>query len=811
MPDEPIHASRDAPPRDPSKDTTGFQLASLPKQPPDNLPLELSSFIGREREIVEVKRLLGDTRLVTLTGPGGSGKTRLALALAQDLVEEFEDGAWWVELASLSDPELVPKAVASALGMREVPASSLTAALVENLKLKNMLLILDNCEHLLEGCAVLADSLLRTCPDLEIVSTSREALRISGETTWLVLGLSLPDQEDAPPVGELAGYEAIRLFVERAKAVDAGFALTERNASAVARLCQKLDGIPLAIELAAARVRMLSVEQISEQLENSLGLLTTGSRVAALRHQTLRATLEWSYELLNEAERTFYGRLSVFAGGCDLEAAETVGAGGSIKEGEVLDLLSSLVDKSLVVAEAGEEGVPRYRMLEPIRQYALERLMETGEADEARCRHAAFFVALAEEARPKLRAEPQVEWLQRLDRENANLRAALSWAFSADDIPTAARLGWALWQFWWTRNYQPEGERWMEPILARKSELPPRLRARAIIAYTAMAYGQGDSEVVERYSEELMELSREVGRDAHVEAYAHVGFGLVATLRGDFEAAPEHLEVALPLLRESGDDATAALTHISLGTTVLLLQGDQEGARQRFEEGLALSRSLGDRVSECIGLFNLAQLALAGGHYEASHSRFAEGISPSEELGDRGNIAYILEGLGIVAGARNEAGRAARLLGASEALISAIGLRDHTYYRSDPHLYEHIKRSLYERIEAKVRAAIGEAAFEAAKEEGRDMSPERAIEYALEERTTQGGGNPADGSAPAGLSKRELEVLRLVARGMSNQDIAANLVISEHTVHRHVANVLAKLGTSSRAAAVAQAAGHGLL
>jgi non-specific serine/threonine protein kinase len=799
MPDEPIHASRDAPPRDPSKDTTGSQFASLPKQPPDNLPLELSSFIGREREIFEVKRLLGDTRLVTLTGPGGSGKTRLALALAQDLVEEFEDGAWWVELASLSDPELVPKAVASALGMREVPASSLTAALVENLKLKNMLLILDNCEHLLEGCAVLADSLLRTCPDLEIVSTSREALRISGETTWLVLGLSLPDQEDAPPVGELAGYEAIRLFVERAKAVDAGFALTERNASAVARLCQKLDGIPLAIELAAARVRMLSVEQISEQLENSLGLLTTGSRVAALRHQTLRATLEWSYELLNEAERTFYGRLSVFAGGCDLEAAETVGAGGSIKEGEVLDLLSSLVDKSLVVAEAGEVGAPRYRMLEPIRQYALERLMETGEADEARCRHAAFFVALAEKARPKLRAEPQVEWLQRLDRENANLRAAISWAISAGETMMAAWLGWALWTFWWIRDHQKEGRRWMEMILPKRDELSPWLRVRATVGAVTMAYGQEDGEAVERYSGELMELSREDGRDALGEAVAHVGFGLMATARGDLGPAREHLEEALPLFREADEDGIAAQTHTFLGT-VLLLQGDHEGAKRGFEEGLALGRSLGDRVSMHSALFNLAQLALAEGDHEAAFLRFVEGIALSEELGDRGGIAYILEGLGIVAGARGEPLRAARLLGASEALISALGLRGHTFYRPD--------RSLYERVEAGVRSELGESAFEAAMEEGRAMSPEQAVEYAP---ATGEPSVPPPEDAPSLLSRRETEVLRLVAEGLTDAQVADRLYVSPRTVGHHLSAIYRKMRVPSRAAAAKAAFERGLI
>jgi non-specific serine/threonine protein kinase len=680
------------------------------------------------------------------------------------------------------------------------PARSPSDILARDLAATELLLVLDNCEHLVEACAELADALLRACPDLKILATSREPLRVVGETSLIVPSLSVPDPGRLPTAGDLAEYEAVRLFVERTQAVDPSFALMEQNASAVADVCRKLDGIPLAIELAAARTRVLTVELISEKLDDPLGLLTAGSRTAAARHRTLRATLQWSHGLLDEQEQELFRRLSVFAGGWDLEAAEAVGAAEPSEAGRVLDLLSGLVEKSLVVAEAEARGAVRYGMLEPVRQYAMERLEQGGEAEETRRRHAAFFLALAEEAHPKLREAPQVEWLGRLEKENGNLRAALSWALLANEIVTAARMGFALWVFWWIRSHQNEGRRWMEQILLGRDELPPRLRSRATIGAETMAYGQDDGEAVERYARELMELSGEAGGDSLAEAFAHAGLGLMATARGDFEAAREHLEKDLSLYQEAGEEGLAAQSHVWLGT-VLLLQGDHEGARRRFEQGLALGQSMGDRVSICNALFNLAQLALARGDYEEAFRWFAQGIGPSEELGDRGNIAYILEGLGIVAGARGEAERAARLLGASEALRSAIGLRGLTYYRPD--------RALYERIEAGARSTLEEAAFEAAAQEGRAMSPERAIEYALEEPHS----SHDDGatSASASLTKRELEILRLAARGMSNQQIAESLVLSAHTVHRHVSNVLRKLGVSSRTAAVAQAARLDLL
>ena len=703
-----------------------------------NLPAARDGFVGRGREMSEVERVLSSTRLLTLTGAGGCGKTRLALEVAHRLVEDYRDGVWLVELASLKEGELVPGAVAAALGLSAQPDVPFTDVLVDFLRPKRALLILDNCEHLIEYCAGLMDTLLRSCEHLRILATSREVLGVAGEVNWAVPSLTVPDTGPAADPERLGRYEAVELFVERARLRAPAFELTPENASAVADICRKLDGIPLAIELATARLGVLSAEQISERLKDSLGFLTTGDRTTAPRHRTLRTTLDWSHDLLSEPERELFWRLSVFAGGWTLAAAETMCDESPVEASQVLDLLSALVGKSLVVAEE-DERLPRYRMLEPVRQYALELLEEGGEAEEVRRLHAAFYLGLAVEARPNLRAAPQVGWLERLEKEDGNLRAALSWAISADEMVMAAWMSFALWMFWWTRNRQPEGRRWLETILQKRDELPPWLRRRALVATEAMAFGQGDVEAVVRYAGEQLESSRQDGGDAYAESFAHAGLGLVATLQGDFEAATERLERALPLFHEAGEDGLAAQAHVWLGT-VLLLRDDHEGARRKFEEGLDLGRSIGDRLSICNALFNLAQLALASGDYDAAFHWFVEGIEPSEELGDRGNVAYILEALGIVAGARGETLRAARLLGASEALISAIGLRGHTYYRPD--------RSLYGRIEASARATVDDAAFEAALDEGRNMPTEQAVAYALEVPTTYGE-VPADQSASA--------------------------------------------------------------
>jgi non-specific serine/threonine protein kinase len=373
-----------------------------------NLPVAQSGFVGREREMEEVRRALSATRLLTLTGAGGSGKTRLALEVARDLVEDYPDGVWLVELASVSEGNVVPGAVAAALGLRERPDLPFADALVEFLRSRRVLLVLDNCEHLLEGCARLVDTLLVSCENLQILATSREALGVAGETNWMVPSLTVPDEGQPPDPRNLGRYEAVQLLVERARSRSPGFVLTPENAEAVARVCRRLDGIPLAVELAPARMGTLSVEQISERLGDSLGFLTTGERTRAPRQRTLRATLEWGHGLLSGPEQELFGRLSVFAGGWTLEAAEEVGAGRDTQEGEVLDLLSSLVDKSLVVAEAFGSGVPRYRLLEIVRQYAAEKLAAGGEEEAVRQRHALFFLGLAERAEPELSATEQV-------------------------------------------------------------------------------------------------------------------------------------------------------------------------------------------------------------------------------------------------------------------------------------------------------------------------------------------------------------------------------------------------------------------
>ena len=392
------------PPSSDAKEGTQSQVVAFPRfpeaeHPSHNLPLELSSFVGRERQIAEVKRLLlGGNRLLTLTGPGGCGKTRLALAVAFEVMEGFEGGVWLVELASLSDPDLVPQAVASTLGVREAQDRPLIETLSARLGSRKMLLVLDNCEHLVEGCALLADALLRACPNLRILATSREALGIAGERAWLVPSLSLPGgPQNLPPLEELAHYEAVRLFAERAAAVASDFELTEHNAPAVAHLCRGLDGIPLAIELAAARVRVLSVEQIVSRLEDSFGLLTGGSRTALPRQRTLRATIDWSHELLSEKEQVLFQRLSVFAGGFTLEAAEAVCAGDGLELHAMLDLLSRLVDKSLVLVAGQQGGEARYQLLETVRQYGQEKLNESGEEPTIKRHHADFFLKFAEQ------------------------------------------------------------------------------------------------------------------------------------------------------------------------------------------------------------------------------------------------------------------------------------------------------------------------------------------------------------------------------------------------------------------------------
>ena len=767
--------------------------AGPPNYSSGDLPIELSSFVGREREIAELKRLLtGPTRLLTLTGPGGCGKTRLAMAVAFGVVEDFEDGAWSVGLAPISDPALVVQEATRVLGVREAPGRTPTEALVEHLGSKRLLLILDNCEHLVEACAALAGTLLRSCPGLRILATSREALGIAGESAWVVPSLSLPDLERPPDLGYLARSEAVRLFVERAKGAS-GFGLTGGNAPAVGRVCRRLEGIPLAIELAAARTKVLSAEQIFQRLEDSLKLLAGRDRTAPARQRTLRGTMDWSYGLLGEQERKLFGRLSVFAGGWTLEAAEAVAAGDGI-EVDVLDLLSQLVDKSMVVAEPGGEGAARYRMLEPIRQYGKERLEESGEAERVWEKHARIFLAVAEEAEPELRGARQGEWLERLGVEHHNCREALSWALEREKAEMGLRLGGALGEFWVLRGHLDEGRRWLEAILAIGGPAPEAARAKALRQAGWIVWEQGDYERSMALNEASLALFRELGDETGV-ARSLFALGMVELHREKLAHASALLEEAIEIERASGDTAGVARVLPSLGL-VAVVRHDFEQALALHEESLAMAREAGDDF--VIG-FSLAVGALAYlglGDYGRAGELLEEDLERFLRRRMMHHVAVHLHVSAALAAVQGQAVRSARLWGAAEALREAIGA----------HLSP-AERSHYAPYIAAARDRLEGACWEKAWEEGRQMTPERTVEYVLEASTPTSSPKEDKGA----LSARELQVLRLVAEGLSDNQIAERLYLSPRTVGHHLRSVYRKLGVRSRTAAVRAAVESALI
>jgi predicted ATPase/class 3 adenylate cyclase len=701
-----------------------------------NLPVQLTSFIGREGEIAEVKRLLATARLLSLTGSGGCGKTRLALQVAADLVEEHEDGVWLVELAALTDAVLVPQTVAAVLGVREEPGRALNETLAEYLGPRSLLLLWDNCEHLIEACAQLAVTLLRTCPHLKLLATSREALGVNGELTHRVPSLSLPDPQrlgsgGTDPVSTVMKYEAVHLFLERACLSQPGFAVTHGNVPAVAQVCRRLDGIPLAIELAAARVKMLSVEQIAARLDDRFRLLTGGSRTALPRQQTLRAAVDWSYDLLSEAERVLLRRLSVFVGGFTLEAAEAVCSGEGVEEYEVLDLLSRLVDKSLVSVEPGTReaggggaGVMRYRLLETVRQYGRDRWLEAGGAEVVRERHARSFLRLAEEAEPELQGAQQARWFGRLEEEHDNLRAALAWSRAeAEGGETALRLAGALWWFWHLRGYFSEGQEWLEGVLALPAAAQrTAARAKALQGAAGLALFQGAFAVARPLLEESLAIWRELG-DPRAVAYALRGLGWVAMGLGDDAQARSLVEESLAIYRALVDKQGIVRSLNFLGHSTCVM-GDYGAARAFWEESLVLSRELGDQFLSAWILYNLGNAAEYEGDYEAARALWGESLAIRRELGIRPGSALSLEALARLASAQGQVERAARLFGAAAALREAIG----TPLLPDWLPEWHTDR---ERLVAAARAELGEEAFAAAWAQGRALTLEEAVTYAL--------------------------------------------------------------------------------
>lgn len=782
-----------------------------------NVPVPLTSFVGRQLVMAEVKRLLETTRLLTLTGAGGCGKTRLAIQIATDLAHanRFKNGVWWVDLAALSDPALVPQTVAGVFDLRESPQAPLIAILISYFRAKELLLVLDNCEHLVEACARLTETLLSACPQLRILMTSREALGLSGETTFYVPSLSVPDPSHLPPTENLQDYEAVRLFVERGVAAWPGFALSPGNALPVVQVCHRLDGIPLAIELAAARVRAMSVEQIATRLDDRFRLLTGGSRTALPRHQTLRALIDWSYGLLSEPERVLLSRLSVFAGGWTLEAAEAVcaddgsspdsapirNAQSEIRNAEVLDLLIHLVDKSLVVMDE-HRGDTRYRLLETIRQYARDRLLESDEGERVHARHLDFFLKFAEEAEPKLLGTEQLTWLNRLAADHDNLRAALAWS-QGDAVVAGLRLAGALWFFWYARGYWSEWRERLTGLLARPEAMRdkaayakalglagwlvsvqgdpatglPMLResvallrelgqeGRRLLAFM-LAAGLGSlSALLElaearSVSEESLAISREIG-DQWIMGQALFQLGRLSSSEGNYTAERALYEEGLRVLQGTGDNWLSALLRGNLGGT-LYEQGDHVAAKLYLEESVAGLRALGDKHNTATYLEALGDIAMRQGDYKRAQECFEESLAVFRELGAKRLIASALSGLGLVAQRQGnhtraltlykeslnlfrEAGskriiaytlglfaslatvheqaeRAARLFGAAEALRESSG-----------DILGPVERADLERDLAAVHAQLDEATFNAAWAEGRAMTLEQSIEYALQD------------------------------------------------------------------------------
>lgn len=742
---------------------------------PNNLPAELTSFVGREPQLAELRRLLHRSRLITLTGPGGAGKSRLGRRLAGEVLDRYPDGVWLVDLAALGDERLLEHSVASVCGVTEDPKRPIREAIADALAASRTLIVLDSCEHLVESSAEMVGSLLRTCPKLAILATSREPLGVTGEVTWRTPSLTIPRPEDAAHPELLMECEAVRLFVDRARLSRPEFELEQAGAMAMAQICTRLEGIPLAIELAASLASLMTLEEILERLRHRFRLLTGGGRTSLPRHQTLRQAVDWSYGLLSPAEQALFARLGLFAGGFDLAAAEAVVSGAPIELDEVQPMLSRLVHKSLVVAEPTHPHTTRYRMLDTIQEYGLEKLEHIG---EWRRRHAAYFTAWAAHAGKRLMSSDQAEWLRRLDEEQANIRLALEWSLS-EQSDDALRLVASMGRFWAWRRSLGEGIEWLNRAVALETA-NRELQAAVLVSRARLGRRRGDYATAEADAHKAVKIAEELGLSTELAQGLNI-LGIVASHRRDLPAAKRFFTDSKNLAEAVGDGPGLAGSMNNLAMIESAL-GHHDVALAHVQKALAISESRGDRYVKAVGLDTLGHIQFRLGHREAARRSYAESLSLSAEFMDTVAIADRLEGMAVIALAAADPSRTVVLTSAAEALRSVTGGERTPEWAGE--VLESLERA---------RARLSRPALEAAVKQGAAMSMVAAVRYALGES----GGDHRDGTTR--LTDREIQVARMIAGGLTNAEIAQRLRISNRTVDAHLEHMRNKLGLRTRA------------
>jgi predicted ATPase/DNA-binding CsgD family transcriptional regulator len=787
-----------------------------------SIPIVLTSFVGRSRELAEIRQLLGASRLLTLTGAAGCGKTRLALRIATEIKDQYEDGIYWVELARLTNDQLIPKAVATVLNVAGKSDHPLMDELLDVLQNKRLLIVLDNCEHLLSSCAQLVESLMQVS-GIQVLATSREPLRAIGERLYPVPPMTLPPPRLA--VTDLNQFDAIQLFVERARAILPDFTLTSNNSEVVTGICRQLDGIPLAIELASARVTMLSVEQIAARLDDRFEILTPATHITHGQHRTLRAAIDWSYDLLTTPEQILLRRMSVFAGGFSLATVEEVCTGEGIESGQILELLSSLVNKSLVVAQTLQLGEARYSLLETIREYAQEKILISDDRSATQDRHLRCFLKMAEDTAPKLIQRYQQNWLDWLETEHANFRKALAWSLKNREVESGLRIAIALDEFWQKRGYVQEALEWFERLLAEaEGQTSPVTRATAFNTAAHIAMLLGNAPATIEYGRKASALGQVSGKEEQSNmALALVGLASSVRAAGDYQAAftiggeaiqllrrtgdlyllgrilimqagtamslgrydTVHtlLDDALELAREAGDSYRIALILNFFGDLARCEQ-DFAGAKPNYENSLVLFRELEAKRDVASVLQNLGHTCLHLDEVESAQILFMESLALQQEQENTPGIAECLIGFAALAIRHDLLAAGARLLSAAIALG---GERPANVWAAT--------RMEYERYLELARVKLTEAEFQAERAAGSAFSLEQAIDYAQHLPL-----QPAreSGKTPDDLTGREREIAILIAQGKSNGEIAEDLVLSKRTVEKHIANILSKLGVTNR-------------